>query len=329
MLPRMNLTWRSLTVSDAAQVTRVLAAVEAEDHTGENYGEEDITELLSNPVRDLVHGSRAVFDGETLAGYCFIDPRTTAEPVHQMRYSGTVHPAYRGRGIGGKLMAWSRTAAVLIHERHFPGRPLELHQGVDKKNTRHEELVVNAGYRPIRWFFDMQCELGVAAATAPVPDLLKGLSVVTFRSEFDEPLRLANNEAFQDHWGASPQTAEVWRHAITGSRAFVPELTYLALDDATGQVAGYLVAEHYQADTETTGIKELYIALIGTRRPWRRRGIATTLIAKSLGSAARQGYQRSSLTVDADNPTGALGVYQRAGFRQYQQSTAYALTILT
>lgn len=328
MLPRMTLTWRALVSSDAARLTRLFAAVEAVDKTGENYAQEDVAELLDHPTRDLVHGSRGVFDGPELVAYCLVDPRTTADPVHQMKSTGGVHPDYRDRGIGGKLLAWSRTAAVLIHEKHFPGRPLELLQGVDKRNLGHHGLVITAGYRPVRWYFGMRCELGAAAATAPEPENMAGLTVITFRKEFDERLRLAHNEAFQDHWGSSPLTAEMWRSAVA-SRGFVPELTFLALDEATGQVAGYLISECFAADTESTGVKEVYIDVVGTRRPWRRRGVAANLMAHCLAAAARQGYQRACLGVDADNPDGALEVYQRAGFHEYQQSAAYVLKILS
>jgi ribosomal protein S18 acetylase RimI-like enzyme len=38
-------------------------------------------------------------------------------------------------------------------------------------------------------------------------------------------------------------------------------------------------------------------------------------------------FDRAGLSVDADNPTGAVGVYTRAGFEVYQRATAYSLTI--
>ena len=336
----MNLTWRALTLSDAAQGARLLAASEVVDQTGENYSEEDFAELLTHPMVDLENGTMAAFDGETLIGHCFVYARTTAEPVHQMQCGGTVDPAYRRRGLGSKLLAWALEAAVPIHEKHFPGQPLELLVGADNKNVGNAAMLTNAGFTPVRWFFEMRCGL-TAEGGAPVDDtgavipapeapaLAEGLTMTTFREDLDEPLRLTHNEAFLDHWGSAPQSLEMWQHAVTGSRSFHPELTYLALDDATGRVAGYVVGEYFEADTETTGIRELYLAIIGTLRPWRRRGVAATLIAECLAEAKRLGYQRASLGVDADNPTGALGVYHRAGFKEYQQSTAYALPLAT
>ena len=59
------------------------------------------------------------------------------------------------------------------------------------------------------------------------------------------------------------------------------------------------------------------------RRPWRRRGLAAPLVARSLVLLRERGMTSAWLGVDADNPNGALGVYERAGFAVDQRSTAY------
>jgi ribosomal protein S18 acetylase RimI-like enzyme len=56
------------------------------------------------------------------------------------------------------------------------------------------------------------------------------------------------------------------------------------------------------------------IALVGTRRAGRNRGIASALLRRALTGARAAGFASASLGVDADSPTGALGLYQRAGF---------------
>lgn len=63
-----------------------------------------------------------------------------------------------------------------------------------------------------------------------------------------------------------------------------------------------------------TGKRDFYIPLVGTRRAGRKRGIATALLARALAEAQAAGFATASLTVDADSPTGALGLYQRVGF---------------
>jgi mycothiol synthase len=63
-----------------------------------------------------------------------------------------------------------------------------------------------------------------------------------------------------------------------------------------------------------TGILDLYVAAVATRRSARKRGIASALLSCALADARSAGFTAASLTVDADSPTGAFGLYQRAGF---------------
>ena len=50
------------------------------------------------------------------------------------------------------------------------------------------------------------------------------------------------------------------------------------------------------------------------RPAWRRRGLGGLLLATALESYRAAGYERSVLTVDTGNATGALRLYERAGY---------------
>jgi len=71
-------------------------------------------------------------------------------------------------------------------------------------------------------------------------------------------------------------------------------------------------------------VREAYVGQVGTLRPWRRRGLAGLLLATALAAAGSEGYGRASLTVDSSNPTGALGLYERAGFVVDHTSVTWA-----
>jgi ribosomal protein S18 acetylase RimI-like enzyme len=51
------------------------------------------------------------------------------------------------------------------------------------------------------------------------------------------------------------------------------------------------------------------------RRPWRKRGLGLALLNHSFGEFYRRGYRRVGLGVDAQNLTGALRLYEKAGMR--------------
>jgi ribosomal protein S18 acetylase RimI-like enzyme len=50
------------------------------------------------------------------------------------------------------------------------------------------------------------------------------------------------------------------------------------------------------------------------RRPWRRRGIASALLADSLSALRDRGLAEAALGVDAENPR-ALALYEGLGFK--------------
>lgn len=71
----------------------------------------------------------------------------------------------------------------------------------------------------------------------------------------------------------------------------------------------------------------MYIGQVGVRRPWRRRSVAAALLAEALAAAAAAGKATASLGVDADSPTGAVGVYERVGFATVTRWVTYSLSL--
>jgi mycothiol synthase len=57
------------------------------------------------------------------------------------------------------------------------------------------------------------------------------------------------------------------------------------------------------------------VEMISVQRLWRSRGIAKALIARSLKLLKDHGMKEAALGVDAENPSGALLLYQKMGFQ--------------
>jgi mycothiol synthase len=154
----------------------------------------------------------------------------------------------------------------------------------------------------------MAADLTAAGLSAPTP---AGVHIVTFTAELSEDARLVRNEAFRDHWQADQMTPGEWAHFLSYN-AFRPGSGYLAYDGA--EPLGVLISRKYDAYTELSGILDLYVAVVATRRSARKRGVASALLSRALADARSVGFSAASLIVDADSPTGAFGLYQRAGF---------------
>jgi len=66
-----------------------------------------------------------------------------------------------------------------------------------------------------------------------------------------------------------------------------------------------------------------YTEGISVRRPWRKRGVASALINRSLLMFREMGMTEAALGVDTENLSGALRVYEASGFRPLSRGTTY------
>jgi mycothiol synthase len=303
-----TLSWRPIEAKDVPACAVLLAAIEEADQTGDVFGEEDLLETFRDPGRDYPRGSACVHDGDVMVGYCCLSSGGSADQVHQMSQYGGVHPAYRRQGIGGRLLDWAQLAAVPLHEERYPGLPLSIAGWCPAGDSGASALYASRGFRAARWVHLMAADLTAAGLSAPVP---AGVQVAAFTAELAEDARLVRNEAVRDHGQADQMTPGEWAYFLSYD-AFRPAFSYLAYDGA--EPLGVLIGREYDASTELTGILDLYIALIATRRSARNRGIASALLSRALTDARSAGFTAASLQVDADSPTGALDLYRQAGF---------------
>ncbi len=172
-----------------------------------------------------------------------------------------------------------------------------------------------AGYRLIRHSFHMEIELPARAEEPEWPD---GMSVRTFDRERDEAaVYECVQDSFADHWDFYRTPLEEWRRLSLLREDFDPALWWLA--EADGSLAGVcLNAWHFSGDP-TFG----WVGTLGVRRPWRRRGLALALLRRSFADFRHRGATRVGLGVDAENTTGAVRLYERAGMRPVRRHDTY------
>lgn len=319
----MDLEWRALGASDAHAAAGLIAAVEAADQEGESFGEADWADELNSPSIDTEHG---VFGARTreglLVAFCVIYAQTEAESAHEMYLWGAVHPGFRGRGIGTALLERSAAAATSISRLRFPDAPAELHCSVYDELTETMALFENNGFTARHYEFSMERPLTQQDAEAD-PSVAEGFAFVGFEPSLTEEFRQTHNTALvPDLPGESPATVESWAARIEADSTR-PDLSFGVRDLKTGALAAYLLGKQYGGDTEASPERTAYINYIGTRREFRGRGLAGSLITATAHAAARQGFSALKLSVMAENPSGALGVYRRSGFEVTRRFVEY------
>ena len=245
-------------------------------------------------------------------------------PAYQYPISVLVRPEWRRQGLGRALLAWleARALAVAAEQGHPRPPAGRLHWQADSSDRELARTAVleRAGYTPVRYFYEM-----VRPDLENIRDvnLPAGLEVRPVTPEHYPAIWDANVEAFRDHWGETERTADDYARWLSDEREFQPAIWKVAWDTATNEVAGmvlgYIIAEQNQKFNRLRGWTEN----ICVRRPWRKRGVASALIAENLRELKARGMTEAALGVDTENPTGALRVYEAMGFRPVQRGAAY------
>jgi mycothiol synthase len=305
--------------ADVAAFVRLINAENAADGIEERLTEHGERAWLAHaseqfdPARDLVVAELGG-DPVAVAVQNWADSRDGA--VREYRVWGAVDPLHRGRGIGRTLLADNERRARALAASQTFDRPAALASftGDGRPAAR---LLRRSGYEVVRWFFDMVRPSLDGAEEAALPDGLE-LRPVT-RAQYPAIWR-ANREAFRDHWGGSDESEAAMRRYLE-SPEMDPSLWLIAWDG--DEVAGGVINAIYAGQNEMLGLRRGWLDSVFTRRPWRRRGLARAIIARSLVLLRSRGMTSAALGVDGDNSQGALGLYEEAGFRVHDRFTAW------
>jgi mycothiol synthase len=314
---------RPVTPDDAIAINDLIAAAESVDRTGEHFTVEDVVEELENPMIDLARDWLVVERDGRVVGHSSLMPRAPADGSLSVSVGGTVHPEHRRQGIGSHVIPLMVSRArEYVRERGADLRP-EITAEAPTDNTDLGAILGREGLQARRWSFLMEADLRAPMRSAP-PQLPDGYVLSTWEGTEHDELRDVHNRAFVGHPGFSPWSEEMWTQWVAGSRGYRPALSLLARD-AEGGIAAYLQTSEYDAVAQATGIREAYVAKVGTLDGHRRRGLADALLRIALQRYRDDSFDRAALDVDSENPTGALGVYERVGFHTTRRWANYRL----
>jgi mycothiol synthase len=270
-----------------------------------------------DPAADLVI---AELDGR-FAGYARVEWNDANDGARWYEAVCIVDPASRRRGIGTILLAWTERRRHEIAAAHrasglAPERPRALTTFLFDGDVGGRVLLEGAGYRPFRQFASMQRPNLDDLPVIGLPDGLEirplGRSHAELRRVFD-----ADAEAFRDHFGWTDATDEKFA-AFLEEPDLAPELWVVAFDG--DEIAGAVLNGIHETPD---GVREGWLDAVFTRAPWRRRGLARALIARSLAVLAANGLDAAHLGVDTENVNDALALYESCGFRAVSRATSY------
>ncbi len=269
---------------------------------------------MFDPRRDVTLG---IIGGEVVAYGVrdWID--TTDGEYREYRLDGSVLPEWRRQGVGTALLGENMRLSRQLAATHESPRQKVVGSWSGATQAGDIALLERTGFQQVRWFFEMTRPSLDDLPDVPLPD---GIEVREVTAAATKAVWDADVEAFQDHWGGFDASEQSMRRFIE-SPEFDPSLWVIAFDG--DETAGGIINGIYPEENETLGLRRGWLDSVFTRRAWRRRGLARALIARSLAKLRARGMTSAVLGVDADNPTGALGLYESSGFEVSDRATAW------
>jgi mycothiol synthase len=218
--------------------------------------------------------------------------------------TGVVDPAHRGRGHGTVLLRHQQAYASSL------GSTMErtvLAANADDTQPDARELLLRNGFRVAFTVVRMRC---------PVPDVIEP-TVVPFEirpvlPEHHAALHAAIEECFVGGHGFQPLDYEDYLAGVQDT-----DLWVVAWDGA--EVAGLITNER-----EAEGsVDSPWVAV---RPKYRRRGLASALLRRSLATMRANGIAVATLRTVAENENDSVGLYEKAGYRVIQRLPRYRKT---
>jgi mycothiol synthase len=161
----------------------------------------------------------------------------------------------------------------------------------------------------------------------PEPVYPAGTAVQTLKDQPDlEAVLLTINQAFRDHWGHTDVKLEQLQH-WTNDPNHRSELWFVAWDVERDEPAGICANGIKPEHNARMGRQEGWVHVLGVRQRYRKQGLGRALLLTGMQALQDQGMHWAMLGVDTENLTGALRLYEGAGFRPAKRSAAFRKTI--
>jgi mycothiol synthase len=279
--------------------------VETTEHIRNDY--------MLTPGFDPVRSIRLAEVDGTAVGWAVGTARPSNEGPMLLGVRCRLVPEWRSDALDDALLVAAEACATTDADTQHPGdpSPRQFQAWVGDTDRHTHALMERGGYAPVRWGHEMARNLADPIPDAPLPP---GVEFRPVTRDVAMTVLRVFDEAARDTWEypgfPEDELAANLDHPVYGQLAHW--VVAWAGDEPVSGSLGFVNDE----ENEAFGRRRGYVESIWTRRTWRGRGLASAVIARSLAMYREEGMTEGHLSVDTQNPSGALGLYERMGFRR-------------
>lgn len=293
---------------------RAAAADQLDEHeTPEQWANWLEHDSRRDPDRDILLAEV----GGALVGFTIGGWAPDNDGSHNYGVWGTVDAAWRRRGIGAALLRWAEARQRQVAATHPASVVKRLESWARDQESARIALLEGNGYGVVRYFFMMDRPTLDEVPRASFPE---GVEIRPVREEHLPAIFDMEVAAFRDHFGGIDDTPEAFERMVNDPRRDSALWVVAWHDD---EIVGQSLNRIDRAENEAFGVSRGWVNAVGVRHAWRQRGIGRALVAESLRLLRDAGMTSARLGVDAENPHGALGLYESLGFSVVKRGRNY------
>ena len=217
-----------------------------------------------------------------------------------------VIPELRGSGIERQLLKTALT--------ELKARGMTIAQALaDSRERERIQLLEGLGFIHVRVGSMMEMDLANVSHNTGESNKV---AIRPLQKDREEDIKLFNwldNETSKEHFDFRPETLEETRHFLfSDPRLKEQEVFFALLEGETVGCIGVGIDGKYNLEKK---VKAGEIWTIGVLKTYRRTGIGARLMLHGLETLKAKGMTKAMLGVDDYNPTKAIRLYEKVGFR--------------
>lgn len=205
-------------------------------------------------------------------------------------------------GDASEVLDW----VIAKADSEYPG--YEFWVTTNKKDIRLVEAYKQAGLRTNRFFFSLRAQTPEGTRVS----LPTGVSLQNLALESDDDMLSwyqVHQDAFSRHFGFVPRDAESWIAIQRRSSELPAEFRYLL--KVEGEAAAIVIMSDELAHEDRS-----FVEVVAVKHEFQGRGLGNVLMQIALDHARRLNHKELELSVDSQNESGALRLYEKFGFTE-------------
>jgi mycothiol synthase len=295
--------------ADLPLIVDLQSACEAVDQLDWRTSVDELRVEYADPRLDLARDLQLWQDADgELIGFGQLWIMVSVEELNGRIFTW-VGPEARGGTLEIQILDWAaERLRQASRERGLPGR---LRPTAGAKQTDKVALLGDLGFAIDRYSYTMERSLAepVAEPQAPEGFIIREMAGHNEAEAWVEMFNLS----FVDHPNHSPWKVDQVLHYLD-EPIYQSNLNLVAAAP-DGTLAGFCWMLVNPEDNARTGRKVGEIDVLGTRRGYRKLGLGRALLLEGMRRLQQAGMEAVQLGVAANNPTGALKLYESAGFQ--------------